>query len=78
MSDASPGDAVRVFREHMAAQLVDGVGRAGCGDRRRRSATGPTPIASDARRIKIRITDVVFEHPGIAAGRDVPAARTSR
>jgi ABC-2 type transport system ATP-binding protein len=72
--DGAPGEAVRSFREHLFsgdALAVETVtkGRARhTGAVERARATAPS-LMEQRRNLKVRITDVIFEHPGLADGR---------
>jgi ABC-2 type transport system ATP-binding protein len=72
--DGAPGEAVRSFREHLFsgdALAVETVttGRARhTGAVPRTRATVPS-VMEQRRNLKVRITDVTFEHPGLADGR---------
>jgi ABC-2 type transport system ATP-binding protein len=72
--DGSPGEAVRSFREHLFSGDALAVETTTTGSGRHTGAVvriRPTaPSAMEQRRnLKVRITDVAFEHPGLAEGR---------
>ena len=72
--DGAPGEAVRSFREHLFSGDALAVETVTTGRARHTGAVtrerAPVPSKMEQRRnLKVRITDVTFEHPGLADGR---------
>jgi ABC-2 type transport system ATP-binding protein len=72
--DGAPGEAVRSFREHLFSGDALAVETVTTGHARHTGAVARTRAAvpskmEQRRNLKVRITDVTFEHAGLAEGR---------
>ena len=72
VADASPGEAVRMFREslHGGEAVVSGASAAATADGDAAQIVGDGTGGRPRPSGRIRISDVVLEHPGKAAGRE--------